>query len=216
MQRLLILLSSQVYFLFAVFALTTFSFVPLSFAADQTLVTGNEANVVYEKSDEQIATLFENLANAPTQLDGQLAENAVWQHWFDQSPTPQARALIDAALERREAYDFEAAEDYLDKLIEDEPDYAEAYNQRAFIRFLRENLEESKADLEITLSMEPNHFGAWAGMYHIYIRTGEQEKAFANLVKAVSLHPWLKERGALPKTMWPERYRKIHEPGQDI
>jgi len=167
-------------------------------------------------TDEQVDTLFESLANAPTQLDGQLAENAIWQNWFNQAPTVEARGLLDSAIERREAYDFEASEQILDKLIKLAPDYAEGYNQRAFIRFLRENFDGSKADLEVTLKMKPNHFAAWAGLYQVYIRTGEQEKAWDNLIKAVTLHPWLKERAALPKAMWPNHYRKIHEPGQDI
>jgi len=169
-----------------------------------------------ELSDEEVAVLFDSLANAPTQLDGQLAENAIWQNWFNQAPHAQARGLLDAAIERREAYDFEAAEEHLDKLIETAPGYAEGYNQRAFIRFLRENFEESKVDLEKTLSMKPNHFAAWAGLYQVYSRLGEQDKAWTNLVKAVTLNPWLKERGALPKKLWPKRYRQIHEPGQDI
>ncbi len=169
-----------------------------------------------EQSAEKKAALFDALANAPTQLDGQLAEGAIWQLWFSQAPTPEARGLLDAAIERREAYDFEAAEALLDKLIETEPDYAEGYNQRAFIRFLREKFVESKADLEVTLAMEPSHFAALAGLFQVYSRLGETELALANLAKAVSLHPWLKERGGLPKSMWPERYREIHDPGQSI
>lgn len=162
-------------------------------------------------ANEQQVLLLDALANAPTQLDGGIAEDAVWQFWFDQSPTPQARELLDAAIERREAYDFEAAEEILTKLIEMAPDFAEGYNQRAFIRFLRERFDESKSDLEKTLSMNPDHFGAWAGLYHIYSRGGEQSKAFDMLQKAVTIHPWLKERSGLPETMWPEAYRKIHE-----
>lgn len=178
-------------------------------------IAGDEPGTA-QLSDKQVAVLFEALANAPTQLEGQLAENAIWQNWFNQAPTTAARGLLDAAIERREAYDFEAAEDHLDKLIETEPEYAEAYNQRAFIRFLRENLEESKDDLEKTLTMKPNHFAAKAGLYQVYSRLGELDKAWSKLVEAVTLNPWLKERGALPKDLWPKRYRQIHEPGQGI
>jgi len=165
---------------------------------------------------EQFTRLLENLAKAQTQLDGQIAEGAVWEYWFDLSPTPEARAELDAAIERREAYDYEAAENHLDKLIDAAPNYAEGYNQRAFIRFLRENFDGSKTDLEKTLTIEPSHFGALAGLYQIFTRTGEHDQALAMLIEAVSLHPWLKERSALPKAMWPKSYRDIHEPGQDI
>lgn len=228
MERNLIDFPAQIPFIAVLIALVTSLYFSNTLATDEPIaIERNIEQKVEEKieqkdfqnknqKDAQLAILYETLANAPTQLEGQLAENAIWQHWFDQSPTAQARSLLDSAIERREAYDFEAAEEFLDKLIEAEPGYAEGYNQRAFIRFLRENYDESKADLEIALAKEPNHFAALAGLYQVYSRIGEQDKALANLEKAVSLHPWLKERGALPKAMWPKRYREIHEPGQDI
>lgn len=184
----------------------------VAFAMDESEVDDRST----ELTAEEKALLFDTLAKASTELEGQLAESAIWQFWFNQAPTAEARVLLDAAIERREAYDFEAAEAFLDRLIETEPDYAEGYNQRAFIRFLRENFVESKADLEKTLSMVPKHFAALAGLYQVYSRLGDQDRALANLAKAVSLHPWLKERGGLPRTMWPKRYREIHEPDQEI
>ncbi len=197
------------------FAVATSLFQNTVVAMDEP-ATEQRSAVAAEQTAEENSKLFDALANASTQLDGQLAESAIWQYWFNQAPTAEARGLLDAAIERREAYDFEAAEAHLDKLIEIEPGYAEGYNQRAFIRFLRENFVESKADLEKTLTMVPNHFAALAGLYQVHSRLGEQDQALVNLARAVGLHPWLKERGGLPKAMWPKRYRKIHDPGQEI
>lgn len=160
--------------------------------------------------------LFDSLSKAQTELEGRAAEDALWQHWFDQAPTAADRALLDKSLERREAYDFEAAENVLNQLVDAAPDYSEAYNQRAFIRFLRENYTGAKADLEKTLALEPQHFGAWAGMYLVLSRQSQIDEAFTMLQKAVSIHPWLKERFALPKALWPKAYRDLHESGQEI
>ncbi len=169
-----------------------------------------------ETKQEQRTALFDDLASAETELDGRLAENELWNYWFDLAPTPEVRDLLDAAIERREAYDFEAAENILNEVVKDAPDYAEGYNQRAFIRFLRENYTDSQQDLEIALKLEPKHFGALAGLYQVYFRTGRQEQAFNNLQEAVKIHPWIRERGGLPKKLWPESYRRIHEPSQEI
>lgn len=166
--------------------------------------------------EEHKLSLFDDLANATSELEGKHIEDAIWNLWFDQSPTTQIRVWLDAGIERREAYDFEAAELHLDKVVESAPEYAEGHNQRAFIRFLRENFVEAKVDLEKALELEPNHFGAMSGLFHVYFRQGEQDKAMEMLQKAVLVHPWLKERSALPKAWWPERYRRIHTPGQDI
>ena len=101
-------------------------------------------------------------------------------------------------------------------VIEAAPDYAEGYNQRAFVRFLREDFEGSLSDLEKTLEYKPWHFGALSGMYHVLRVQSRHSAALALLRKAVVIHPWIQERGALPKEMWPESYQLIHEPGQEI
>ena len=160
--------------------------------------------------------LFENLYLAENEQEGRIAEAAIWQFWFDQSPAQDVRAALDAGIQRREAYDFEAAEHHFDRVIMSAPDYAEGYNQRAFIRFLRENYDDAQADLEIALKLEPNHFAALSGLYHILQRQNRRAAALGMLKRAVEIHPWIKERSALPKDFWPENYRKLHDPGQKI
>jgi len=174
-------------------------------------VTADELSIKNQKLD-----MLKTLAEAKSELEGRTAEDALWRFWFDQAPSTKVRSKLDAAIERREAYDFEAAENLLDEVVALAPDYAEGYNQRAFIRFLRENFTASMSDLNRALVLEPDHFGALAGIYLIHSRQGETELAFEALEQAVILHPWLQERGGLPKSRWPLSYRKIHDPGQDI
>jgi len=174
------------------------------------------STVAYSDEQSDKLKLFEALASAKSAQVAKNAESAIWEYWFDQSPTPNVRASLDAGMERREAYDYEAAENHFDLVVTSAPDYAEGYNQRAFIRFLRENYEEAQADLEVVLSLEPDHFGAMSGMYHILQIQNRPKAAIKILQKAVKVHPWLNEHAALPKAMWPDNYRKIHEPGQEI
>ena len=142
--------------------------------------------------------LFEALKTAKTEREGRLAENAIWNWWLDQAPTREVRAAIDHGMKRRESYDFEAAEAAFDEAIEKAPDYAEGWNQRAFARFLRDNIDGSLSDLEKAVELDPDHFAAWSGMYHVLMRMGRPEVAIAALSRAVTIHPWLKERGMLP------------------
>ncbi len=160
--------------------------------------------------------LFRTLSLAKSEQEGRAAESQIWECWFDQSPTAEVRASLDAGIERRESYDYEAAEHHFDKVIELAPEYAEGYNQRAFIRFLRQNYESSKTDLEVVLKMEPNHFGALSGLYHILQIQNRPKAAFGMLQQAVAIHPWIQERSALPKELWPRNYRNIHDPGNEI
>ena len=149
-------------------------------------------------TDAQREQLFEALKTARTEREGRLAENAIWNWWLDQAPTIEVREAIDYGMKRREAYDFEAAEAAFDKAVEQAPDYAEGWNQRAFVRFLRDNIDGSLSDLEKAVELDPDHFAAWSGMYHVLIRMGRPEVAVSALSRAVTIHPWLKERGMLP------------------
>lgn len=177
--------------------------IPLSYADDRA-------------SSKLKHVLFDNLYSATSALEGQLAEDAIWQFWFDQSPSAEVRISLDAGMERRLAYDFEAAEQLLDVVVESAPSYAEGYNQRAFVRFLRENYDGALSDLEAALSIEPKHFGAMSGLFHVLLRQNRQKAAYDMLQQAVDVHPWLKERSSLPKELWTDRYRAIHQPGQEI
>lgn len=172
----------------------------------RTLLVGGAATAgsfgipgtVQANADAQRERLFKALKTARTEREGRLAENAIWNWWLDQSPTAEVRDAIDHGMERREAYDFEAAEAAFDKAVDQAPDYAEGWNQRAFVRFLRDNIDGSLSDLEKAVELDPDHFGAWSGMYHVLTRMGRPQVAASALSRAVTIHPWIKERGLLP------------------
>ncbi|MBX3529320.1 MAG: tetratricopeptide repeat protein [Rhizobiaceae bacterium] len=141
--------------------------------------------------------LFERLLRAPTEADGRAAEDAIWRFWMAQGPTAEIRKDIDRAMARRSAYDFAGAKAILDRVVEVAPGYAEGWNQRAFILFLQDELDESLADIDRALALEPRHFGALSGRAHVLMRQGRMELGQKALREAVAIHPWLKERSML-------------------
>lgn len=179
----------------------------VALAISTAAVSDNAENIQHVRAE-----LFKNLAVAATEEEGRAAEHQVWQFWFSLSPTAEIRISLDAGIERREVYDYAAAENHFNTIVEAAPEYSEGYNQRAFIRFLRENYVESQADLEKTLELEPDHFGAITGLYHILRIQNRHKAAMSLLQKAVTIHPWIQERGALPRDLWPDSYRDIHDP----
>lgn len=142
------------------------------------------------------ARLFENLAAATTEEEGRRAEDAIWQFWIDH-PDPAIREAIAEGMRQRESYDWDGALATFSRVIETDPDYAEGWNQRAFIHFLKEDYDASLADLERALELEPMHFGALAGKALIFMQTDRFDEGQAVLRQAVALHPFLKERGML-------------------
>ncbi|HUF57318.1 MAG TPA: hypothetical protein VMM55_12240 [Thermohalobaculum sp.] len=140
--------------------------------------------------------LFAALAAAATEAEAREIEGALWEFWLT-APDPEAQALLDRALDRRRWGDLEAAIEALDQLIAGWPDYAEGWNQRATVRFLRGEDDLSLADVAETLRREPRHFGALAGKALILIRQGRPAEAQLVLIEAVRIDPWLRERSLL-------------------
>ncbi len=148
-----------------------------------------------DRTDER-AQLFEALRKSPDEQTGTAAANAIWQLWT-QAPDQKSQTLLDRGMAALRQSHFERSEAILEDLTEYCPDFPEGWNQRAFARYLQRDLEGSVADIERTLSLEPDHFGALAGLALILIERGESEKAKAVLRHAVSVNPWLKERAFL-------------------
>jgi len=144
------------------------------------------------------------LGAANTEAEARSIEDEIWRHWF-LAPDARAAELMGRAMERRRNYDFAGAVEILDQLIAANPDWAEAWNQRATIRFMQGDLPGSLADVEETLQREPRHFGALAGMALILTQQGRIEQAQAILRKAVKIDPFLRERALL-----------VTVPGDDI
>lgn len=142
--------------------------------------------------------LFRRLAAATSEREGRAAEDEIWRFWLGLAPDMASRLLVEKAMARREEHDLAGAEKLMDRAVKRAPNYAEAWNQRAFVRFLRGNDEGALEDVHRTLELEPKHFGALSGLYHVLIRQGRTRAANAALVKAVEIHPWLKERVLLP------------------
>ncbi|MGB7285600.1 MAG: hypothetical protein WBC71_01590 [Salaquimonas sp.] len=149
--------------------------------------------------------LFEKLSNAKTEFEGRDTEFQIWEYWTAQAPSDEIRAKLTRGMQKRRESDFPWSEDLFDEVIKAAPEYAEGWNQRGFVRFLRGNLEGALSDLEKTVELEPRHFGALSGMYHVLRLLNRSEAAIRSLHMAVTIHPWLKERNDLPEKLRPKK-----------
>lgn len=144
----------------------------------------------------QETELFNQARAAKNELAAQPVRQALWKLWAT-APDEAAQALLDRGMAARASYDFLGAIEALDKLVAYCPAYAEGYNQRAFVNFLRENYEAALPDLDLALERSPNHVAAMTGKALTLMGMGRQEEAQVILRQAVKLNPWISERGLL-------------------
>lgn len=145
------------------------------------------------------AGLFEELLAAPNEASAIQIANMIWEIWID-APDDKSQAMLDEGMKRREVYAYSEAETIFDALTDYCPNYAEGWNQRAFVRFLREDFDGSLEDIERVLVLEPNHFGALSGKALTLMGQGKTGLGKLTILQALKVHPWLRERAIVADT----------------
>ena len=83
------------------------------------------------------------------------------------------------------------------KVIELDPNWAEAWNKRATVLYLLGEFQKSQNDIDKVLKLEERHFGALAGQGLVNIQLKNYEKAIMSYEKAQKIYPSMKS----PKIM---------------
>ena len=89
--------------------------------------------------------------------------------------------------------DLDLAIELLDAIIKIKPDYIEAWNRRATIRYMRKDYAQAMDDIRQVLIREPRHFGAMSGLGMIMQELGDDKRALDAFRKALEINPHLEK-----------------------
>ncbi len=140
--------------------------------------------------------LMAQLKVSPDEATAREINNQLWEIWTV-APDEAAQQILQRGMERRASYDYLGAIQDFDALVEYCPHYAEGYNQRAFVHFLRGAYPLALADLERALAITPDHIGAASGKALSLLHMGRDVEGQLALRHALTMHPWLSERALL-------------------
>ncbi|MGR8949382.1 MAG: tetratricopeptide repeat protein [Gammaproteobacteria bacterium] len=143
-----------------------------------------------DQHDSRLPALFEALQVASNPMAASSTEQEIWRIWHT-SPNDEALAIMQDARRALDIGDAETAIAKLNVLIQKNPDFAEAWNQRAIVLYMTGDFEGSLRDVNRTVALEPNHFGAYSGMGQCLIRLDQPEAALEAFETALEIHPWL-------------------------
>jgi tetratricopeptide (TPR) repeat protein len=147
--------------------------------------------------------LFSRLAAAKDEAEAKGIANLIERRWM-RSGSDTADLLLTRASEAIQAKEFPLAIELLDRVIALQPDWAEAWNRRATAFFLLEDTASAMADLRQVLTREPRHFGAWAGLGHIYNAGGDKARALEAYRKALAINPKMESLRPMVERLAPE------------
>jgi tetratricopeptide (TPR) repeat protein len=126
----------------------------------------------------------------PDPMVTQVAEHALWSIWF-RLGKPAAVRLVQCGSHHLQHNNPCCAIERFTQAIQEDPGFAEAYNQRAIVWYLSEHYAKAIADCEATLALLPQHFGAMSGMGHCHAHLGQWREAKHCYRLALAIHPRL-------------------------
>jgi tetratricopeptide (TPR) repeat protein len=152
--------------------------------------------------------LFDRLAASPSRPAARPYEAEILRR-FHRSGSDTADLLLNWATEALADKEYSIALDLLDRLIILQPNFAEAWNQRATVHFMTDQYGKALSDIRRTLVLQPKHFGALAGLGVILDEIGRTQTAIEALRKALTIHPHMKNAEELLEKL------EAKEAGQD-
>jgi tetratricopeptide (TPR) repeat protein len=138
--------------------------------------------------DARLDELFARLRAAACPEDAAPIEERIWALWTTSGDAAVDR-LMSIGLRALNAGGYDAALEAFDEVTELAPDFAEGWNKRATVNYLIGDYDQSISDVEMTLSLEPRHFGALSGLAMIALALGEEEQAIDAFEAALEIHP---------------------------
>lgn len=138
--------------------------------------------------------LFDEIRKVDTEAEARLIGNRMWAYWAD-APNEQAQAILDRGMSMRASWNLLGALREFNALVDYCPNYAEGYNQRAFVHYLRQDYAAALVDLDRALDLSPRHVAAISGRALSLLALDRVDEAAEDLQRALRLNPWLPERG---------------------
>ena len=157
-----------------------------------------------DQNDKRLDILFTQLHETTDLTEGSRLTNEIWRIWHETANetigllllkgtkpmsigmTAAARGLQSASQEK-----FQVALSLFDKVVNQEPEFAEGWNKRATLFYAMGEYDGSIRDVERTLELEPRHFGALSGLGLINLALGDDEAALDAFQSALEVNPHL-------------------------
>lgn len=134
-------------------------------------------------------SLYALLATAADEKSAKRISAEIEKLWLT-SGSATVTLLIQRANRALKAKKTELALNLLDAAVDLAPDYAEAWNRRAFIHYQAGDIRRAVGDLRRALALDPNHFKALEGLGNIMRASGDEQAAFKAYERLIDVNPF--------------------------
>ena len=146
----------------------------------------------FKLNAKDLNNLFDELQKAENIYAAEYIEKNIWRDWVTHPKSKYLTDKLENGTFSMNNNQYRLALKLFSDVINEDPNWAEAWNKRATLLFLMGNYDASLKDIKQVLILEPRHFGALSGRAQIYLSLKEYEKAITDLEKAKSIYPLIK------------------------
>ena len=141
-----------------------------------------------DQTDARLDSLFAQLKSLTDHRHGTELSNLIWSIWLEVDDIEARQHLHDGMIARDRGESGSALQ-HFSNLIQRSPGFAEGWNRRATLHYLRGDYAASARDIKQTLLLEPRHFGALSGLGLIMMRLRAPDAAIVAFEKALAVNP---------------------------
>ena len=121
-----------------------------------------------DQKDDRLSELFDKLFLSTNNMEASKLLFNIWDIWSI-ADKQETQIIFDEANQLMDVGELDNAIELFTKVVKQSPEFAEGWNKRATVYFLKGELNKSISDIEKTLNLEPRHFGALDGLAEIYL-----------------------------------------------
>ena len=152
------------------------------------LIFFNVNNLFADDRTKILDRLFNDLKINNTNLSSQ-TEQKIWKIWSTHPSDNKLTSLLSIGSDLVNNNELSKAIEIFTKVIEIDPNWAEAWNKRATVFYMIGEFEKSQKDIDQVLKLEKRHFGALAGQGLVNIKLKNYEKAIQSYKNAMEIYP---------------------------
>ncbi|HEU0223058.1 MAG TPA: tetratricopeptide repeat protein [Paracoccaceae bacterium] len=138
-------------------------------------------------SEEELQVLMTALRDREAANPAKIEERII--ELWSLSGSDTADLLLRRGRDAMNKEDFKRAVEHFTALIDHAPDFAEAWNARATAYFMMDEYGLSIADIQHVLTLNPQHFGALAGLGIMLEQSGKEAEALTAFRASQRLNP---------------------------
>ena len=156
--------------------------------------------LIADERQNELDKLFNDLKINNTSLSFE-AEQKIWNLWSTHPSDQKLTEMLSKGSDLVNNQKLNEAIIIFSKVIDLDPDWAEAWNKRATVLYLIGEYQESQNDIDKVLKLEERHFGALAGQGLVNIQLKNYEKAIMSYEKAKKIYPTMKSPDIMIKQL---------------